>query len=89
MLIDGVAKIKNGPSSAGADAFLSFLLGQDEQTKLSEKYFQIPTVTLAKEPAWLAGLNLKEMKVNWERVNKSEPEWSKYWAANIKGQNKS
>ena len=29
------------------------------------------------------------MKVNWERVNKSEPEWSNYWAENIKGQNKS
>lgn len=88
MLIDGVAKIKNGPSSAGADAFLSFLLSQDQQSKLSEKYFQIPTVSLAKEPAWLADLDLKEMKVNWERVNKSEPEWSKYWAANIKGQNR-
>ncbi len=89
MLVDGVAKIKNGPSSAGADAFLSFLLSKDEQAKLSEKYFQIPTVTLAKEPAWLADLDLKEMKVNWDRVNKNEPEWSKYWAANIKGQNKS
>jgi iron(III) transport system substrate-binding protein len=59
MLIDGVAKIKNGPSSAGADAFLSFLLSQEEQTKLSEKYFQIPTVTLAKEPASM-DLDLKK-----------------------------
>jgi iron(III) transport system substrate-binding protein len=89
MLIDGVAKIKNGPSSAGADAFLSFLMGKEEQSKLSEKYFQIPTISLPKEPSWLAGLNLKEMKVNWERVNKSEPEWSSYWAANIKGRGNS
>jgi iron(III) transport system substrate-binding protein len=86
MLIDGVAKIKNGPSSAGADAFLSFLMSKEEQSKLSETYFQIPTISLPKEPSWLADLNLKEMKVNWERVNKSEPEWSSYWAANIKGQ---
>lgn len=85
MLIDGVAKIKNGPSSAGADAFLSFLLGQDVQSTLAEKYFQIPTISLPQEPSWLAALKLKEMKVNWERVNKSEPEWSNYWAANIKG----
>jgi len=86
MLIDGVAKIKNGPSSAGADAFLSFLLSEEEQGKLSEKYFQIPTISLASQPAWLADLKLKEMDVNWERVSKNEPEWSKYWAANIKGQ---
>lgn len=86
MLIDGVAKIKNGPSPAGADAFLSFLMSEEEQSKLSETYFQIPTISLPKEPSWLADLNLKEMNVNWERVNKSEPEWSSYWAANIKGQ---
>ncbi|WP_426988310.1 extracellular solute-binding protein [Pseudarthrobacter sp. Y6] len=86
MLIDGVAKIKNGPSSAGADAFLSFLMSEEEQSKLSETYFQIPTISLPKEPSWLADLNLKEMNVNWERVNKSQPEWSSYWAANIKGQ---
>lgn len=86
MLIDGVAKIKDGPSSAGADAFLSFLVGQDEQSKLAEKYFQIPTIALASEPSWLADLDLKEMDVNWDRVNKNEPEWSKYWAENIKNQ---
>jgi iron(III) transport system substrate-binding protein len=86
MLIDGVAKIKNGPSPAGADAFLSFLMSEEEQSKLSETYFQIPTISLPKEPSWLADLNLKEMNVNWERVNKSEPEWTSYWAANIKGQ---
>ena len=89
MLIDGVAKIKNGPSSAGADAFLSFLMSEEEQSKLSETYFQIPTTSLPKEPSWLADLILKEMNVNWERVNKSEPEWSDYWAANIKGQGNS
>lgn len=86
MLIDGVAKIKGGPSSAGADAFLSFLLSQEEQSKLAENYFQIPSIKLSKEPSWLADLNLKEMNVNWERVNKNEPTWSKYWAENIKGQ---
>lgn len=89
MLIDGVAKIKDGPSPAGADAFLSFLMSKEEQTKLSETYFQIPTISLPKEPSWLADLDLKEMKVNWERVNTSEPEWSNYWAANIKGQGNS
>lgn len=86
MLIDGVAKIKNGPSPEGADAFLSFLMSEEEQSKLSEKYFQIPTISLPQEPSWLAGLGLKEMPVNWERVNANEPEWSNYWAANIKGQ---
>jgi len=89
MLIDGVAKIKDGPSPAGADKFLSFLMSKEEQAKLSETYFQIPTISLPKEPSWLADLDLKEMKVNWERVNASEPEWSNYWAANIKGQGNS
>ncbi|KFF58440.1 iron ABC transporter substrate-binding protein [Cryobacterium sp. MLB-32] len=86
MLVDGVAKIKGGPSSDGADAFLSFLISEETQTKLAETYFQIPTIDLAAAPSWLADLNLKEMDVNWTRIAENETEWIDYWAANIKGQ---
>lgn len=86
MLVDGVAKIKGGPSSAGADAFLSFLISEDTQTKLAETYFQIPSIDLAKSPSWLADLNLVEMDVNWARIAENETQWIDYWAANIKGQ---
>lgn len=85
MLIDGVAKVQGGPSSAGADAFLEFLLSEAEQSKLAESKFQIPTVKLSNEPSWLADLNLKEMKSDWNRINTNEKAWIEYWAANIKG----
>ncbi|UCR89811.1 extracellular solute-binding protein [Mycetocola spongiae] len=86
MLVDGVAKIKGGPSPEGADAFLEFLLSEKNQAKLAETYFQIPTITLSEEPAWLAPLKLKEMDVDWKRVAENETEWIAYWAANIKDQ---
>ncbi|RII43529.1 extracellular solute-binding protein [Galactobacter valiniphilus] len=84
MLIDGVAKVKGGPNGAGADAFLSFLLSNEEQAKLAEKHFQIPTVKLKSEPSWLAELNLKEMKLDWNAIASNETEWISYWASNIK-----
>lgn len=86
MLIDGVAKIKNGPSSEGADAFLEFLLSEDTQGRLAEEYFQIPTIELSEEPSWLAEIGLKPMDVNWDRISEEGDEWIEYWAANIKGQ---
>ena len=87
MLVDGVAKIKNGPSSDAADAFLEFLLSEDTQKELSETYYQIPSIAMTEEPAWLADLNLKEMEVDWERIGANETEWIGYWAENIKGKN--
>ncbi|CAM4055645.1 extracellular solute-binding protein [Helcobacillus massiliensis] len=85
MLIDGLAKIKDGPGSAGADKFISFLMSEGEQKKLAEEQYQIPTVELSDEPKWLAELGLKEMEVDWDRVAENESDWIGYWAQNIKG----
>jgi iron(III) transport system substrate-binding protein len=85
MLVDGVAKIKNGPSSDAADAFLEFLLSEDTQKELSETYYQIPSIAMTEEPTWLADLNLKEMEVDWDRIGANETEWIGYWSENIKG----
>ena len=84
MLVDGLAKIKGGPGSAGADLFITYLMSEEVQGKLAEEKFQIPTIKLAKEPSWLAELDLTELKVDWTRIAENETEWIKYWAANIK-----
>lgn len=42
MLVDGVAKIKNGPSSDAADAFLEFLFSEETQKDLSETTTRSP-----------------------------------------------
>ncbi|WP_197319909.1 extracellular solute-binding protein [Saccharomonospora sp. NB11] len=83
-LVDGVAKVKNGPNGEVADKFLAFLLGEDTQKKLAEEYFQLPTVELAEEPSWLAELELTEMPVDWDLVAAKEKEWISYWSENIK-----
>lgn len=85
MLVDGLAKIANGPGGAGADAFITYLMSAEVQTKLAEERFQIPTIDLENEPAWLGALGLKEMKVDWNRIAENEKEWIGHWAGNIKG----
>lgn len=84
MLVDGLAKIKGGPGGAGADTFITYLMSEEVQGKLAEEKYQIPTIKLAKEPAWLAELKLTELKVDWDRIATNETDWIKYWAANIK-----
>ncbi|MER7010694.1 extracellular solute-binding protein [Saccharopolyspora sp. NPDC000359] len=86
-LIDGVAKVKDGPNAAAADKFLDFLLGVDKQQQLAEEYYQIPTVEQAGEPSWLAPLGLHEMPVDWELAAAKESEWISYWSEHIKNQN--
>jgi iron(III) transport system substrate-binding protein len=83
-LLDGVAKIANGPNGKGADEFLKFLLSQDEQKKLAEKWYQIPTVQLASPPSWLAPLKLHEMPVDWNLAAAKENEWISHWSADVK-----
>ncbi|MDL4776852.1 MULTISPECIES: extracellular solute-binding protein [Thermomonosporaceae] len=83
-LLDGVAKIAKGPNSAGADAFLTFLLGQEQQKKLAEEWFQIPTVKMDAPPSWLAPLKLTEMKVDWDAAAAKENEWITHWGSAIK-----
>ena len=86
MLVDGLAKIANGPGGAGADAFISYLMSAEVQTAMAEEYFQIPAIELEEEPQWLVDLGLKEMEVDWDRIAENEEEWISYWASNIKGQ---
>ena len=84
MQLDGVARIKNGPHGAAADAFLEFLLRPSTQQMLADRSFQLPTVPLPRNPAWLSGTDLREMPVDWATVNSHEDEWIDYWIQNIK-----
>ncbi|MER5389343.1 extracellular solute-binding protein [Saccharopolyspora sp. NPDC002686] len=85
MLLDGVGKLKGAPHAAAADAFINFLLQESTQRQLAEKSFQIPTVPLREQPAWLASTGLKEMAVDWPEVNRHEREWITRWSEQIKG----
>ncbi|UMP00112.1 extracellular solute-binding protein [Amycolatopsis sp. EV170708-02-1] len=85
ILIDGVGKVKGGPNGAAADAFVDFLFQEPIQQELAETSFQIPTLRLSREPAWLTAIGLKEMPVDWATVNQREHEWITYWSEHIKG----
>ncbi|WP_270407512.1 extracellular solute-binding protein [Brachybacterium paraconglomeratum] len=85
MLVDGLAKIADGPGAAGADAFISYLMSTEVQTAMAEEYFQIPAIELDEEPQWLADLGLEEMELDWDRIAENEDEWIGHWASSIKG----
>jgi iron(III) transport system substrate-binding protein len=53
---------------------------------LAKDHFQIPTVQIAAQPAWLADLKLHELQVNWDTIEANSNEWIDYWVQHIKNQ---
>jgi iron(III) transport system substrate-binding protein len=43
------------------------------------------TVPDGGKPEWLAKLDIREMKVDWDLLGQKEAEWMDYWSQNIKG----
>jgi iron(III) transport system substrate-binding protein len=87
VLLDGVGVVNNPKSMQAALDFENFLLEPKLQLQLAKDYYQIPAMQLpdADKPEWLAKLNIKEMKIDWDAMSAKQTEWMTYWAQNIKG----
>ena len=90
VLLDGVGVVNNPKSMQAALDFENFLLEPELQLQLAKEYYQIPAMDLPEEkkPEWLAKLNIKEMKIDWDAMSAKQTEWMNYWAQNIKGKYK-
>jgi iron(III) transport system substrate-binding protein len=87
VLLDGVGIVNNPKSMEAALDFENFLLEPELQLQLAKDYYQIPAMNLpdANKPEWLAKLNIREMKIDWDAMSAKQTEWMNYWAQNIKG----
>ena len=87
VLIDGVAIVNNPKSMQAAQDFENFLLEPELQAQLARDYYQIPAMKLPEtsKPEWLAKLDLREMKIDWNAMGAKQDSWMNYWVQNIKG----
>jgi iron(III) transport system substrate-binding protein len=87
VLLDGVGVVNNPKMMEAAVEFENFLLEPKLQAQLAKDYYQIPAIHLpdADKPDWLAKLNIKEMKIDWDVLSQKQTEWMNYWSQNIKG----
>ena len=87
VLLDGVGVVNNPKAMQAGLDFENFLLEPELQLQLAKDYYQIPAMNLpdANKPEWLAKLNIKEMKIDWNAMSAKQTEWMNYWAQNIKG----
>jgi iron(III) transport system substrate-binding protein len=90
ILLDGVGTLNNPRSAQAALDFENFLLEPQLQLKLARDYYQIPAMQLPDtgKPDWLAQLNLKEMKIDWDTLGQKQSEWMDYWSQKIKGKSR-
>lgn len=88
ILVDGVGMVKNAKNKEAAKKFYEFLFDSKLRVELAEKLFQIPTRTdISKDslPAWLKGIELKPMNIDWTVMAEKEKDWMQYWDESIKG----
>jgi iron(III) transport system substrate-binding protein len=87
VLLDGVGVVHNPKMMQAAQEFQNFLLQPQLQAQLAKDYYQIPALRLPDEdkPDWLAKLDIKEMKIDWDVLSRQQTEWMNYWSQNIKG----
>lgn len=87
VLLDGVGVVNNPRMTEAATAFENFLLEPKLQAQLAKDYYQIPAIQLpdSEKPEWLAKLNIKEMKLDWNVLSQKQTDWMNYWSQNIKG----
>ncbi|MFB0844044.1 extracellular solute-binding protein [Paenibacillus oleatilyticus] len=88
ILVDGVGVVKGAKNMEAAKKFYEFLFDSKLRVELAEKLYQIPTRTdINKDtlPAWLKGLELKPLNIDWAVMAQKEKEWMQHWDENIKG----
>ena len=86
VLLDGVGIVNNPKTTQAATDFENFLLEPQLQAQLAKDYYQIPALHLpdSAKPEWLAKLEIKEMKIDWNLLSQKQTEWMNYWSQNIK-----
>src|SRR5215471_6427351 len=87
VLIDGVGIVNNPKMMQAATEFQNFLLEPHLQAQLAKDYYQIPAIQIpdSEKPEWLAKLDIREMKIDWNLLSEKQTEWMNYWSQNIKG----
>jgi iron(III) transport system substrate-binding protein len=87
VLLDGAGVVNNPSSTRAAQQFEDFLFDPQLQLQLARDYYQIPAMQVpdAGKPDWLAKLDLKEMKIDWDVVSRNQAAWMDYWSQRIKG----
>jgi iron(III) transport system substrate-binding protein len=86
ILVDGVGVVKGAKNMDAAKKFYEFLFDTKLRTELAETLFQIPTRTdITTLPAWLKGIELKPLQIDWTVMANKEKEWMQVWDESIKG----
>ena len=87
VLLDGLGVVNNPNSMQAALNFQNFILEPHLQAQLAKDYYQIPAIQIpdSEKPEWLAKLDIKEMKIDWNLLSEKQTEWMNYWSQNIKG----
>ncbi len=91
LITDGIAIVRGTRNLPDAQAFYEYVTSEQSQIEQAVRFYRIPARTdIAEEklPAWVAGLHIQPMDIDWGIVEAHEREWMKRWDEQVKGAGK-
>lgn len=88
MIADCIGIVRGAPHPEEAIRFYEFVTSRTSLIRQAASFYRIPArrdIGDDELPAWLTGLNIREMKVDWDVIGRHEQAWMKRWDDDIKG----
>jgi iron(III) transport system substrate-binding protein len=88
LITDGIAIVRGTRARGEAVRFYEFVTSPESMLRQAEEFARIPARTdipAASLPAWVRGLALTPMPLDWDRLLAAEQRWMKRWDEEVKG----
>ena len=88
VVVDAIAIPEGAPNRALAEAFYEFVTTREALVDQARRFHRIPArtdVPTDSLPAWMQGLDLRPMPLDWARLAAKEQEWMQTWDERIRG----
>jgi iron(III) transport system substrate-binding protein len=91
LITDCIAIVRGTKNKKESERAYEFLTSTQQMITYAQSFYRIPTrsdIPVNLLPDWIAALNLKPMKIDWQDLAAHENEWMKQWEERVKGQGK-
>lgn len=88
LLTDGIALVAGGPHEEDAKRFYEFVTSDSALIDQAHRFYRIPVRTdipSDRLPDWITRVDIRPMKIDWERLSEEGPAWMQHWDEQIKG----
>jgi iron(III) transport system substrate-binding protein len=88
LMTDGIALVKGTKHPEAARRFFEFVTSRESLLRQAREFARIPTradIPAQDLPAWIAGLHLRPLPVDYDTLAANEKRWMSLWDERVRG----